>query len=69
MEARIVQQDDSSLARIMKTALQHLRGPRSETVEAVETRARHELVILERGLIVLEIITGIAPLLGLIGPL
>jgi biopolymer transport protein ExbB len=32
-----------------------------------ETRARHEMVILERGLIVLEIITGIAPLLGLIG--
>ncbi|MGH7938333.1 MAG: MotA/TolQ/ExbB proton channel family protein, partial [Chthoniobacterales bacterium] len=48
-------------------ALQHLRAPRSETVEAVETRARHEMVILERGLIVLEIITGIAPLLGLIG--
>lgn len=65
--ARIVSNDDSSLARIMKTALQHLRSPRSETVEAVETKARHELVVLERGLIVLEIITGIAPLLGLIG--
>ena len=26
--ARIVQQDDSSLARIVKTALQHLRAPR-----------------------------------------
>ncbi len=65
--ARIVQQDDSSLARIVRTALQHLRGPRSETVEVVETKARHELVVLERGLIVLEVITGIAPLLGLIG--
>jgi biopolymer transport protein ExbB len=47
--------------------LQNLRAPRSENIEAVETRARHEMVILERGLIVLEIITGIAPLLGLIG--
>jgi len=47
--------------------LQHLRAPRSETIEAVETRARHEMFILEKGLIVLEIITGIAPLLGLIG--
>src|SRR3954470_874555 len=65
--SRIVQQDDSSLARIVKTALQHLRGPRAETIEVVETKARHELVVLERGLIVLEVITGIAPLLGLIG--
>ena len=64
---RIVREDDSSLARIARVALQHLRGPRSENIEAVETRARHEMVILERGLIVLEIITGIAPLLGLIG--
>lgn len=65
--ARIVREDDSSLARITRVALQHLRAPRPENVEAVETRARHEMVILERGLIVLEIITGIAPLLGLIG--
>ncbi len=65
--ARIVQHDPSSLARIARVALQHLRGPRSENVEAVETRARHEMVRLEKGLIVLEVITGIAPLLGLIG--
>ena len=65
--ARIVHHDDSSLGRIARVALQHLRGPRSENIEAVETRARHEMVVLERGLIVLEIITGIAPLLGLIG--
>lgn len=65
--ARIVQQDESSLARIVRTALQNLRGPRSETVDVIETKARHELIVLERGLIVLEIITGIAPLLGLIG--
>lgn len=65
--ARIVSNDPSSLARIVRVALQHLRAPRSENVEAVETRARHEMISLERGLIVLEIITGIAPLLGLIG--
>jgi len=62
-----VQHDPSPLARIARVALQHLRGPRSENVEAVETRARHEMVRLEKGLIVLEVITGIAPLLGLIG--
>lgn len=65
--SRLVQADESALARIVRTALQNLRGPRTETVEVVETKARHEMVVLERGLIVLEIITGIAPLLGLIG--
>ena len=64
---RIVQHDPSSLARISRVALQHLRGPRSENVEAVQTRARHVMVRLERGLIILEVIVGIAPLLGLIG--
>src|ERR1700746_228162 len=65
--SRLVYHDPSSLARITRVALQHVRGPRSENVEVVETRARHEMVRLEKGLIVLEVITGIAPLLGLIG--
>src|SRR5881397_3294958 len=65
--SRLVHHDNSSLARIVRVALQHLRGPRSENVEAVQTRARHEMVRLERGLIILEVIIGIAPLLGLIG--
>src|SRR5215475_2841506 len=65
--SRLVYHDPSSLARITRVALQHLRGPRSENVEVVQTRARHEMVRLERGLIIREIIVGIAPLLGLIG--
>lgn len=65
--SRLVYHDPSSLARIARVALQHLRGPRSENVEVVQTRARHEMVRLERGLIILEVIVGIAPLLGLIG--
>ena len=64
---RIVHEDSSPLARLVSVALQHLRSPRSENIEAIESRARGEMVVLERGLIVLEIITGIAPLLGLIG--
>src|SRR5229473_3070530 len=64
---RIVHHDSSSLARIVRVALANLRWPRSENVEAVQTRARHEMVRLERGLVVLEVIIGIAPLLGLIG--
>jgi len=65
--ARMVNHDPSSLARIGRVALAHLRWPRSENVEVVQTRARHEMVRLERGLVVLEVIVGIAPLIGLIG--
>jgi biopolymer transport protein ExbB len=65
--SRLVYHDPSSLARITRVALQHVRGPRSENVEVVQTRAKHEMVRLERGLIILEVIVGIAPLLGLIG--
>ena len=64
---RIAQGDNSSLARVTQTALEHLRWPRAENIESVQTRARRELVRLERGLIVLEVVTGIAPLIGLIG--
>lgn len=64
---RIATVDNSSLARVTQTALEHLRWPRAENIESVQTRARRELVRLERGLIVLEVVTGIAPLIGLIG--
>jgi biopolymer transport protein ExbB len=64
---RIVNDDNSSLARITRSALQHMRWPRSETIEFAPSMARAELVRLERGLIVLEVVTGIAPLIGLIG--
>lgn len=64
---RIVNDDNSSLARVTRVALQHVRWPRSENIEFAQTRARAELVRLERGLIVLEVVTGIAPLIGLIG--
>src|SRR3954465_7528162 len=64
---RIVKDDNSSLAAGVRTAPQHLRWPRSENIESVQTKAKAELVRLERGLIVLEVVTGIAPLIGLIG--
>src|ERR1700724_302725 len=64
---RIVQHDGSSLARIVRVALAQLRWPRSENIETVQTRARYEMVRLERGIVVLEVIIGIAPLIGLIG--
>ena len=40
---------------------------KAETLEIVQTRARREVVGLEAGLFILEIIVGISPLLGLLG--
>jgi biopolymer transport protein ExbB len=65
--AKLVRNDRSPLARIIHTGLHHLNWPKAENMEAVQTRARHEVVRLESGLFVLEIIVGIAPLLGLLG--
>ena len=59
----------SPLGRVVATVLKHLTWPRAETVEAVQTRARHEIAGLESGLVFLEIATGISPLLGLLGKL
>jgi biopolymer transport protein ExbB len=61
---RVVNSDPSSLARITRYGLQHMRWPRSENIEFAQTQAKAELVRLERGLIILEVITGIAPLIG-----
>lgn len=65
----LCQQQRSVLGRLVLVAIEHLPFPKDETADCVQTRARHEIVRLERGLIVLEIITGIAPLLGLVGTL
>mgnify|MGYP001274331572 CR=1 FL=1 len=67
MLKRVCQQHDSPLSRLLLIGTEHLSWPKTENVEAMQTRARHEIVKLERGLVVLEIIVGIAPLLGLVG--
>ena len=57
----------SALSRLLLVAAEHLNWPKGENEGAVQTHARHEIVQLERGLVVLEIVVGIAPLLGLVG--
>jgi len=57
----------SPLSRLIVLAMERLDWPKDENAEALQTRARHEVSLLERGLVVLEIVTGIAPLLGLVG--
>jgi biopolymer transport protein ExbB len=57
----------SPLGRLILLASDRLNWPEDDNVGALQTAARHEIVRLERGLVVLEIIVGIAPLLGLVG--
>lgn len=64
---QVCEKHPSPLARLLLAAEKNLDLPKEENESALQTRARHEIVGLERGLVVLEIIVGIAPLLGLVG--
>jgi biopolymer transport protein ExbB len=67
MLRRVCQQHKAPISRLLLLAAEHLDWPKAEAVDALQTRARQEIARLERGLVVLEIIVGIAPLLGLVG--
>lgn len=67
MLRRVCEQHDSAISRLLLLGIAHLDWPKGENTDALQTRARHEIARLERGLVVLEIIVGIAPLLGLVG--
>src|SRR5437016_345293 len=67
MLRRVCQQHNSPMSRLLLLAADHLQWPKADNIDAIQTRARHEITRLERGLVVLEIIVGIAPLLGLVG--
>lgn len=58
---------NTPFARIIMTGLVNNSLPRSENVDMLQAAARQEVGSLERGLLMLEIITGISPLLGLLG--
>ncbi len=65
--SRLVGDDPTALSTLTRVALNHLRVSRMENTEAVQTAARREVMRLESGLSVLELIVGISPLLGLLG--
>jgi len=67
MLRRVCEQHKSPISRLLLLAAEHLDWPKAEALDAIQTRARQEIARLERGLVVLEIIVGIAPLLGLVG--
>ncbi len=67
MLRRVCEANPSPLGRLLLLASEHLDWPKADNVDALQTQARHEITRLERGLVVLEILVGIAPLLGLVG--
>lgn len=60
-------QHPSPLSNLLLFADEHRMWSKVENAEALQTKARHEIVRMERGLVILEIVVGIAPLLGLVG--
>lgn len=67
MLRRTCEQNPSPLSRLLLLADKNRDWPREENVDGLQTRARYEVARLERGLVLLEIVVGIAPLLGLVG--
>ena len=64
---RLAGGDPSALGRLTRVGLTHLRWPKAENAEAVQVAARREILRLESGLGLLELIVGVSPLLGLLG--
>ena len=64
---QLVEGNPAALARIARTGLLNLELTRGENAGLVQTTARREMLRLEGGLAGLELIVGIAPLLGLLG--
>jgi biopolymer transport protein ExbB len=64
---RVCEAHPSPIGRLLLLSSAHLKWPRADNVDALQTQARREITRLERGLVVLEILVGIAPLLGLVG--
>jgi biopolymer transport protein ExbB len=60
-------EEETPLARLVRACLMYASWPKDENADAVQAYARREIVRLERGLVFLEVVTGLGPLLGLMG--
>lgn len=65
--SHLCEDNPSALSRLIRLATSRLDWPKADNMDSLEIAARQEIVHLERGLVVLEVIVGIAPLLGLVG--
>ncbi|MEP4078761.1 MotA/TolQ/ExbB proton channel family protein [Haloferula sp.] len=57
----------SALARLCSIAVGQRGRPQSEIAEAVQATARQEIVNLQAGMTVIDVVVAVAPLLGLLG--
>lgn len=57
----------TTLSRLVRSCLLYLPWSKAENTEALQTKARAEVSQMERGLVFLEIVVAIGPLLGLLG--
>jgi biopolymer transport protein ExbB len=55
------------LSRLVRSCLLFMPWSKAENMDVLQTKARKEVAHMERGLVVLEIIVGVGPLLGLLG--
>lgn len=63
----ICQKNEGPLVNIVQFSLENVEVPNGELTGLVSEQGRQEVRSLEKGLIILETIAGIAPLLGLLG--
>ncbi len=63
----ICEKHKGPFANIIRVGLESRDLPREEIKEALNDQGRQEVYSLEKGLVILETIAGIAPLLGLLG--
>lgn len=63
----ICEKHEGPFANIIRTGLENRELPREELKEVLSDQGRQEVQYLERGLVILETIAAIAPLLGLLG--
>jgi biopolymer transport protein ExbB len=64
---RMLPGEASVLGNLTRIAIEHPSHSRAEASETVQSHAREEVVKLQSGLTVLEVVITIAPLLGLLG--
>jgi biopolymer transport protein ExbB len=63
----ICEKYNGPFANIIRVGLENQNLPKDEIKEVLNDQGRQEVHKLERGLVILETIAGIAPLLGLLG--
>jgi len=67
LAVNICKSNKGSFANIVTSALQMFGAGRDDVKEAIEDQGRQEIRFLERGLVILETIASISPLIGLLG--